>query len=79
MEAEAYQCNERLKAEANSEVQSAIQMQSLNVAAARRDDRVEIEAYVQGIETGRQEFKVTIERVKREASTKDSRIKIYGQ
>ena len=62
VEAEAYQSNERLKAEASTEVQNAIHMQSLKAAAAKRDDRVEIEAYIQGVETGKQEFKATIER-----------------
>ena len=61
-EAEAYQSNEWLKAEASNEVQNVIHVQSLKAAAAKRDDRVEIEAYVQGVETGKQEFKATIER-----------------
>ena len=54
------------EAEATTEVQNAIHLQSLKAAAAKRDDRVEIEAYVQGVETGKQEFKITIERELRE-------------
>jgi hypothetical protein len=65
VEAEAFQYAERVKAEANQEVQNAhqaVHVQSLNAMVSRQEDQKRIEAYIQGVESGKQEFKAHVER-----------------
>ena len=63
VEAEAFQFADRVKAEANQEIQNAHQAahaHSLSAMVSRQEDQKGMEAYIQGVESGKQEFKAHV-------------------
>ena len=65
VEAEAFQFAERVKAEVSQEIQNAhqaVHMHGLNAMVSRQEDHKGMEAYIQGVESGKQEFKAHVER-----------------